>query len=127
MEPGSMLHWNTASRKNFGNHIRNHINGLATQAYWEKQWALTEGIWHCIDWESIGRAMQEVPLNRQRWVAKYVSGHFATGQNMNKWKFRTTTKCPRCPEPIEDKQHILECPNEEAHEVWDKSIQVVKG
>ncbi len=30
--------------KKFGNHIRDHINGLVTRAYWEKRWALTEGI-----------------------------------------------------------------------------------
>jgi len=42
---------------------------------------------------------------------------------MNKWKFRTITKCPRCPELIEDKQHILECPNVEARKLWEKSIK----
>ncbi len=67
--------------------------------------------------------MQEIPLNRQRRVTKYVSGHFATGRNMNKWKFRSITKCPRCPEPIEDKQHILECPNTEAQELWEKALK----
>jgi len=42
---------------------------------------------------------------------------------MHKWKFRTATKCPRCPEPVEDKRHILECPNLAACELWEKSIK----
>jgi len=109
--------------KNFGNNIRDHINGIATKAYWEKRRELTDGIWNKIDWESIARAMREIPLNRQRWVSKYVSGHFATGKNMHKWKFRTATKCPRCPEPVEDKRHILECPNPTTRELWEKSIK----
>jgi len=33
------------------------------------------------------------------------------------------TKCPRCPELIEDKQHILECPNAEARDLWEKSLK----
>jgi len=39
---------------------------------------MTAGIWKKIDWESIGRAMQEVPLHWQWWVTKYMSRHFAT-------------------------------------------------
>ena len=42
---------------------------------------------------------------------------------MHKWKFRTATKCPRFPELVEDKWHILECPNSAAHKLWEKSIK----
>jgi len=107
----------------FGNTIWDHINGLTMKAYWETQRDLTEEIWNHINWESIGQAMQEVPVNRQHWVSKYVSGHFATGWNIHKWKFRTATQCPRCPKPVEDKCHILECPNPSAHELWGKSLK----
>jgi len=54
------------------------------KAYWEKQRDMTDGIWHHIDWELIGHAMQEKPINHQHWVSKYISSHFATGQNMLK-------------------------------------------
>jgi len=49
--------------KHFGNTIRDHINGIATKAYWEKRRELTNGIWNKIDWESIARAMRETPFN----------------------------------------------------------------
>jgi len=54
LEPRSMLHWSKACGKNFGNNIRDHINGIATKAYWEKRRELTDGIWNKrIDWELI--------------------------------------------------------------------------
>ncbi len=123
VEPRSMLYRRTVSQIFGGKTIRDHINGLTTKAYWEKRRDLTEGVWNKIDWELIERAMQEVPLHQQHWVSKYVSGHFATGKNMHKWKFRRVTQCPRFPKPVEDKWHILECPNPSAHKLWDKSLK----
>jgi len=76
-----------------------------------------------IDWETIGQAMQEVPVNRQCWVAKYVLGHFATGKNMCRWKFQLSMQCPRCHTPHQDKQHILTCPAPIAQELWEKSLE----
>jgi len=73
--------------KDFANTIRDHMNGQKTTEYWLKRRGLTQGIWNTIDWESIGWAMKELPINRRRWVSKYVSGHFATGKNMQRWKF----------------------------------------
>jgi len=80
--------------KEFATTIRDHINGQATIAYWIKRRQLSQGIWNTFDWASIGRAMKEIPINRRRWVSKYVSGHFATGKNMQRWKFRTSAQCP---------------------------------
>jgi len=63
MEPRSLLYWNTVHGKNFGNTIRDHINGISMKAYWEKRRNLTKGIWKNIDWESIGQAMHKLPAN----------------------------------------------------------------
>jgi len=30
--------------------------------------------------------------------------------------------CPRCPEPLEDKRHIVRCQNPEAKELWNQSL-----
>jgi len=37
VEPRSLLYRSTAHGKNFGNTIRDHINSLATKAYWENE------------------------------------------------------------------------------------------
>jgi len=113
--------------KDLANTIRNHMNGQKTIAYWLKRRELTQGIWNTIDWESIGRAMKELLINRRRWVAKYVSGHFATGKNMQQWKFRSTAECPRCHDPREDKQHLLSCPDTAARERWEKAMKELES
>jgi len=85
-----------------------------------------QGIWKKINWESVGWAMQEVPVNRHCWVSKYVSGHFVTGKNMCQWKFQTSVQCPQCQEPQEDKNHILTCPATEAQDLWNKSLKALE-
>ncbi len=100
--------------KAFANEIRDYINGQRTQNYWMKWRSMTQGIWQRIDWTAVGQAMNEVQINCRQWIAKYVSGHFATGKNMCQWKFRTSSKCPRCNATEEDKRHILTCPAPEA-------------
>jgi len=113
--------------KDFANTIRDHMNGQKTTAYWLKRRGLTQGIWNTINWESIGRAMKELPINRRCWVSKYVSGHFATGKNMQRWKFRSTAECPRCHDQQEDKHHLLSCPNTTACERWEKAMKELES
>jgi len=85
-----------------------------------------QGIWKKINWESIGWVMQELLTNRRHWVSKYVSGHFVMGKNMCRWKFSSSAKCPRCPDILEDKLHILTCPAPEARVLWEKSLVVIE-
>jgi len=103
------------------------MNGQKTTEYWLKRRGLTQGIWNTIDWESVGWAMKELPINRRRWVSKYVSGHFATGKNMQRWKFRSTAECPRCHDQQEDKYHLLSCPDTAARERWEKSMKELES
>jgi len=111
--------------KAFTNKIRDFINGQRTQEYWMKRRSMTQGIWQKIDWSLVGWAMYEIPINRQQWVAKYMSGHFATGKNMCRWKFCTSSKCTRCNTNEEDKRHILTCPAPEAQNLWDKHLKAI--
>jgi len=126
--PGVREHviWERQIEKSFAKEIRDYVNGQTTTDYWIKRREVTKGIWKTIDWDSIGRAMQEILVNRRRWVSKYVSGHFATGKNMCRWHFRSSTQCPRCGDPQEDKHHILICHVPEAQELWEKSLKAVK-
>jgi len=66
--------------KDFATEIWDHINGQRTIEYWMTRQSMTQGIWKKIDWESVRRAMYEIPVNCRRWVTKYISGHFATGK-----------------------------------------------
>ena len=46
---------------------------------------------------------------------------------MQRWQLRSQALCPRCPEPVEDKQHIIQCPNPEAQAAWQQSITKLKS
>jgi len=116
---------NRCIEKLFTLEIRDYINSQTTTNYWLQRCQLTKGIWKKINWESIGCAMREIPVNQRRWVAKYVSGHFATGKNMCRWQFRSSSQCPRCGDPQEDKNHILNCHAPEARKLWDKSLKAL--
>ncbi len=67
--------------------------------------------------------MKELPINYQCWVSKYISGHFATGKNMQWWLFQSSAQCPRCHKPQEDKYHIMTCPATAAQEWWEKLMK----
>jgi len=71
--------------------------------------------------------MKELPIPRRCWVSKFMSGHFAHGKNMQRWNFHSQALCPRCPDPVEDKPHLLQCPNLEAQELWHQSLDKLKS
>jgi len=51
--------------KDFAKEIQDHINGQQTIEYWMTRQSMTQGIWKKIDWESVGRAMYEIPVNHR--------------------------------------------------------------
>jgi len=69
------------------------------------------------------RALSKSTLGRRQWVTKHITGHFAHGKNMVRRGQRSTTTCLRCQAELEDKQHIIRCPAENAREQWKLSIQ----
>jgi len=44
---------------------------------------------------------------------------------MCRWKFCTSSMCPRCNATDEDKQHILTCPAPEARSLWAKQMKAI--
>ncbi len=113
--------------KNIQATLRQHINGLPASKYWQHRRSLTPAIWAKIDWPSYQRAMLEIPLHRRRWVSKFVSGHFAHGKNMQRWRFRSASNCPRCQHPLEDKPHIIRCPAEAAVNIWQSFLKNLRS
>ncbi len=108
--------------KQFSKTLRTFINGKGTQQYWEQRRHYTQAQIQEVDWNSLGRAMQSAPLQQRRWASKQMSGHFAHGKNMVRWKKRTSDTCPRCGSSPEDKDHITRCTQEEAATIWLNAI-----
>jgi hypothetical protein len=80
-----------------------------------------------IDWVLIGAAFKSLTNAKKRRVTKHASGHFGCGKMMKIWKFQDHSKCPRCPEPYEDPQHILCCPAPSARARWITAVTKLKS
>jgi len=112
--------------KQFDLTIRTHIHSPSMKEYWKTKTNFTDEIFDSVDWPSFARAMREVPQAKRRWVTKTASGHFAHGKNMVQWHQLTSSACPRCQTPLEDKDHILQCQAPMAKEQWEKSLAALQ-
>ncbi len=102
--------------------LRTWVNGQITLQYWSQCKQYTSSQLQEVDWSAIGRAMRGMKPSRQRWASKQMSGHFAHGKNMSRWKQQSTAACPRCGISPEDKAHILQCQQEDAMTQWNEAI-----
>ena len=95
--------------------------------YWRHRGQLQAEDIANIDWELIGSAFQSLTHAKQRRVTKHAAGHFGCGTKMKLWRFQDHSECPRCPEPIEDPQHILNCPALSARACWNTALTTLEG
>jgi len=107
----------------FNMSLHNCVNGKGTLQYWEKWKQMSPEQLQTIDLFSLGWVMRSILLACCQWVSKHMSGHFSHGKNMVKWKFWNTAQCPQCSFEIEDKQHIIWCPQEAATTQWTKAVK----
>jgi len=67
--------------------------------------------------------MKALPVAKQQWVSKAATKFLLDGTNMRRWGLRSQAKCPRCPCPVEDRDHIFRCPAESAIKQWEKTLE----
>jgi hypothetical protein len=79
-----------------------------------------------IDWEAQGKAIAGVQHTRQVWIVKHAVGMCGVGKWMKRWKQQESAECPRCQHPEEDEEHVWKCQNQEAKEIWKKSIEKLR-
>jgi hypothetical protein len=58
------------------------------------------------------------------WKTKHVTGIFANGKWMHRWKFWSHSNCPRCGQPDEDASHIIQCPD--VTPLWTKAVEPLR-
>jgi len=98
------------------------INGKDMLKYWEQWKQSLQDLLQEVDWQSLGCAIQSIPLSKHRWSTKQMSGHFAHGKNMVRLQQRSTAEFPQCRMTIEDKTHIIRCTQAEATSTWTVAI-----
>jgi predicted RNA-binding Zn-ribbon protein involved in translation (DUF1610 family) len=64
--------------------------------------------------------MTSLPIQRQHWICKTVSGFCSTGRMMLRRKEHATDKCPRCGQP-EDVVHIWRC-RHDTEKLWKTAL-----
>lgn len=88
--------------------------------YWHRKACFGSTSPSDIDWDSLGYAMTSLPIQRQHWICKTVSGFCSTGRMMLQRKERATDKCPRCGQP-EDVVHVWRC-RHDTEKLWKKAL-----
>jgi len=124
-EPCSLLITNQKIVKQHRRAIRLALNGPTAHQYWATKLPGTTSLPATLDMQAMERALSESTPGRRRWVTKHITGHFAHGQNMQRRGQRTSTACPRCQTPVEDKVHILRCQSESARAQWKLSMKAL--
>jgi hypothetical protein len=105
--------------------LQNFCSEQSASKYWRSKPHIGDRF-ELVDWEAIGGAMKLVPLNRQIWISKHVTGFCATGHNMFRRKIRTTAQCPRCRDD-ETPEHVWKCQGAAANTTWATSLCSLKS
>jgi len=109
--------------KNLKESLRNHLNGKIILNHWAMKERFSTKIGQTIDWECSEKAIKGLPQAHRQWVAKVASKFLPDGKNMQRWGLRSTAQCPRCSQPVEDKEHIFTCKAESAQIQWNQSME----
>jgi predicted RNA-binding Zn-ribbon protein involved in translation (DUF1610 family) len=121
--------WRTVTQGNkvtsqFRERLREACTFPVAMEYWDKKQRFGNTTTSSIDWDIMGVAMAAMPIQRQHWVSKTVSGFCSTGVMMKRRKERQTDECPRCGES-EDVEHIWRC-QYDTQGMWTKSMANLK-
>jgi hypothetical protein len=105
--------------------LRDHCSGEVLKKYWEKRQRFNQQPASSIDWDSCQKALESMNQGQRREFIKHHSGNQATNKNMKRRLQRDTEACPRCPAPLEDSNHIIQCKQDSATELWEQSMNKV--
>ena len=108
---------------NLKHKLLDHTAGKAAKAYWSGKTCFRDIDVNLVDWKTIAKVVQGQTISMRRWTAKFTTGFCAMGLRMTQMKKWPTADCPRCGQPNEDTDHILQCPNIESQKLWDSAVQ----
>jgi hypothetical protein len=61
--------------------------------------------------------------HRHRWLSKWLMGFCGTGIMLQRYGHQTHSNCPRCGIPGESVEHIIQCQEKGAKDLWTSSIK----
>ena len=78
---------------------------------------------HMINWDAIEKATHALPLHRQIWATKFVSGFCGVAEKMkerNQWE---SNLCPLCSQQSENALHVILCEDQRALQNYEDLLQ----
>ena len=103
--------------------IRRHIHDPDMKERWTEKGRLQNEHIEMVDWDVTQMAAEQTAKRRHTIMVKLCTENAPTNDNMCKWGFRQSTKCPRCGYVYENAIHVVKCRSEGATEVWNKSMK----
>ena len=95
--------------------------GNKLRAYWQERKHIPPSHMNSINWPACAGAAKLLGLGLRFWKTKHVTGIFANGKWMHRWKFWENSNCPRCGDANEDAAHIVQCPA--VNPVWSTAVE----
>ena len=99
--------------------------GHKLKNYWQERKNIPAHRISSINWAACAGAARLLGIGLRFWKTKHVTGIFANGKWMHRWKFWTHSKCPRCGEPNEDSSHIVRCPA--VSPLWSQVVEPLES
>jgi hypothetical protein len=66
--------------------LYNHFFGKKSQDYWMPKHSITPHLFAKINWIACGKAINELPFGKRRWLVKHLMGFCAVGRMMKRWR-----------------------------------------
>jgi hypothetical protein len=95
---------------NYKSFIRNAAHGPPLLQYIQQRNHWSDATMAYIDWTAHERAINRY-FHRRIHLTKLIHDILPTNDYLGKWLDHRTEKCPSCPHPQEDRDHILRCPH----------------
>ena len=89
--------------------LYDHVFGNKSRDYWAPKHSITPHLFTKIHWEASGKAINELPFGKRRWLVKHLTGFCAVGRVMKRRNEWTHDKCPLCLAPNETVTHVNYC------------------
>ena len=114
-----------AIKQHLDKSIFSHCSRPAILQTWQRRRNMSTQAQISIDWNLVHTAMKRIPHARRLFVVKHISNRSATGIQMQRRKVRNIDNCPRCQQPHENNDHIMQCQHVEAQEQWTQSLHTM--
>ena len=111
-----------AIKQHLDESIFSHCSRPAILQTWQRRRNMSTQAQISIDWNLVHTAMKRIPHARRLFVVKHISNRSATGIQMQRRQARNNDNCPRCQQPHENNDHIMQCQHVEAQEQWTQSL-----